>query len=101
MPSREQLEQLLADDPTDVFLIYAVAMAFASEGDTAEAIDKLATLVEAQPDYVPAWFQRGQLLAGASRVQEACEVLTEGIGVARRVGDAHAEGEMTEFLESL
>jgi len=101
MPSREQLEQLLADDPTDVFLIYAVAMACASEGDADEAIERLGKLLEEQPDYVPAWFQRGQLLAGADRVQEAREVLVEGIGVARRVGDAHAEGEMIEFLESL
>ena len=101
MPSREQLEQLLADDPTDVFLVYAVAMAWASEGDADQAIERLGKLLEEQPDYVPAWFQRGQLLAGADRVQEAREVLVEGIGVARRVGDAHAEGEMAEFLESL
>jgi predicted Zn-dependent protease len=101
MPSREQLEQLLADDPTDVFLVYAVAMAWASEGDADQAIERLGKLLEEQPDYVPAWFQRGQLLAGADRVQEAREVLVEGIAVARRVGDAHAEGEMAEFLESL
>ena len=101
MPSREQLEQLLASDPTDVFLIYAVAMACASEGNVDEAIEKLAELVEEDPDYVPAWFQRGQLLAGANREEEARGVLVEGIDVARRVGDSHAEGEMTEFLESL
>ena len=101
MPSREQLEQLLADDPTDVFLVYAVAMAWASEGDADQAIERLGKLLEEQPDYVPAWFQRGQLLAGADRVQEAREVLVEGIAVARRGGDAHAEGEMAEFLESL
>ena len=92
MPSREQLEQLLAADPTDVFLAYAVAMACASEGNPGEAIDRLAALVEEHADYVPAWFQRGQLLAR--------DVLIEGVTVARRVGDSHAEGEMTEFLES-
>jgi len=101
MPSREQLEQLLEVDPTDVFLLYAVAMACASEGDTDQAILKLAELVQEHPDYVPAWFQRGQLLAGVNRNAEAREVILEGVGVARRVGDAHAEGEMTEFLESL
>ena len=101
MPSREQLEQLLAADPTDVFLAYAVAMAFASEGNPGEAIDRLAALVEEHADYVPAWFQRGQLLAGEGREQQARDVLIEGVAVARRVGDSHAEGEMTEFLESL
>ena len=101
MPSREQLEELLAAEPTDVFLLYAVALACASEGDTDQAVEKLAELVDEHPDYVPAWFQRGQLLAGVNRNEEAREVLVEGIGVARRVGDRHAEGEMTEFLESL
>ena len=33
--------------------------------------------------------------------EEAREVLVEGIDVARRVGESHAEGEMAEFLESL
>ncbi len=101
MPSREQLEQLLAADPSDVFLAYAVAMACASEGSPEEAIDRLAALVEDHADYVPAWFQRGQLLAGQGQVQAARDVLTEGIAVARRVGDSHAEGEMIEFRESL
>lgn len=101
MPSREQLEQLLALDPTDVFLSYAVAMTCASEGDVGEAVTRLAQLVVDHPDYVPAWFQRGQLLAGLDRVEEARGVLAEGIVVARRVGDSHAEGEMIEFLESL
>ena len=63
--------------------------------------DRLAALVEEHADYVPAWFQRGQLLASERRVQAARDVLTEGIAVARRVGDSHAEGEMTDFLESL
>ncbi len=101
MPSREQLEQMLAVDPTDVFLKYAVAMTCGSEGDVGGAITRLAQLVVDHPDYVPAWFQRGQLLAGADRVEESRDVLSEGIVVARRMGDSHAEGEMTEFLESL
>ena len=101
MPSRAQLEQLLAADPTDVFLAYAEAMACASEGSPDEAIDLLAALVEEHADYVPAWFQRGQLLAAEGRVQSARDVLTEGIAVAGRVGDSHAEGEMIEFMESL
>ncbi len=101
MPSRKQLEALLADDPSDVFLRYAVAMAAASEGDIEDAITLMADLVADEPDYVPAWFQRGQLLAGAGRPEEARGVLVAGIEVARRTGDAHAAGEMTEFVESL
>ncbi len=101
MPTRHELELLLDADPADVFLNYAVAMACASEGDPAEAVSRLDRLIDSHPDYVPAWFQRGQLLAGLGQVDEARQVLARGIEVASRVGDDHARQEMTEFLESL
>ncbi len=101
MPTRDELELLLEADPDDVFLIYAVAMACASEGDPVEAISRLERLTGSHPDYVPAWFQRGQLLAGLGQIDTARHVLTRGTEVASQVGDDHARQEMTEFLESL
>ncbi|MBW3543263.1 MAG: tetratricopeptide repeat protein [Planctomycetes bacterium] len=101
MPRREQLEQLLAADPDDVFLQYALAMSYATEGDAPEAIRRLDDLVGGNPDYVAAWFQKGQLEAGGGNTAAAQVSLTRGIAAARKTGNAHAEGEMTAFLESL
>jgi predicted Zn-dependent protease len=101
MSRREQLEELLKSDPDDVFLQYALALEFVSAGDADEGLKRLANVNDQHPDYVAAYFQRGQVLAGQDRSDEAREILTRGVTVARQVGDAHAEGEMNEFLATL
>jgi thioredoxin-like negative regulator of GroEL len=101
LPSRKQLEQLLESDPDDVFLQYALAKACVSEGDVETGLLKFQAVIDGHPDYVPAYFQKGQALAEQGRNLEARSVLTQGIAAARRAGDRHAESEMTEFLEAL
>lgn len=101
MPRREQLEQLLQSEPDDVFLNYGLAKALASEGDIDAALRQFDRVLVLDPDYVAAWFQKGQTLADSGQTEAAREALRRGIDVARRVGDRHAEGEMIGFLESL
>lgn len=101
MSRREQLEEMLASDPDDVFLQYALAMECVSAGDVEDGLTRLAALNSAHPEYIAAWFQRGQALAGEGRSDEARDVLQQGIAEGKQVGDAHAVGEMTEFLASL
>lgn len=92
---------MLVAEPDDVFLHYALAMAYAAEGDRNEALARLQQVIDRDADYVAAYFQRGQLLAEAGQSEAAREVATRGIDVARKVGDAHAAEEMTGFLETL
>jgi hypothetical protein len=101
LPTRQQLEELLQSDPDDVFLQYALAKARISEGDVEGGLAQFQVVIDGNPDYVPAYFQKGQSLAERGRIEEARTVLTSGIQIARKVGDGHAEREMTEFLESL
>jgi thioredoxin-like negative regulator of GroEL len=101
LPTLRQLEELLASDPDDVFLQYAVAIALISERQIEAGLVQFQTVIDRNPTYVPAYFQKGQALAEQSRVPEARAVLTQGIAVARQVGDRHAEAEMTEFLEAI
>ena len=101
MTRREQLEQMLAGSPNDLFLKYAVAMAYSSEGDSAEAQRRLADINLTHPDDVASWFQRGKLLAKLGEEDAARDVLTSGIATAQRMGNDHAEGEMRGFLEML
>jgi hypothetical protein len=51
--------------------------------------------------YVPAFFMAAQQLARLDLVAEARAKLRAGIEVARATGDAHAAGEMSEFLATL
>ncbi len=101
MPNRKQLEQLLESEPDDVFLQYAVAKACVSEGDVETGLSRFQSVIDGHPEYVPAYFQKGQALAERGRVVEARDILRLGIEAARKSGDRHAESEMTEFLEAL
>ncbi|MDG2382424.1 MAG: hypothetical protein P8N76_12210 [Pirellulaceae bacterium] len=98
---REKIEAMLADDPTDVFLRYSLAMEWAKEGENEASLLGLEQLMKESPPYVPAFFMAAQQLAGLSRVSEAREKLRDGIEQARQQGNTHAAGEMSEFLASL
>lgn len=98
---REKIEAMLADDPTDTFLRYSLAMELDKAGENDASLAKLGELTRDDPPYVPAYFMAGQQLVRLERVNEARTVLRYGIEAARVQGDAHAAGEMSEFLASL
>jgi hypothetical protein len=70
-------------------------------GENDASLSKLDELTRDNPPYVPAYFMAGQQLVRLERVNEARTVLRDGIEAARVQGDAHAAGEMSEFLASL
>jgi thioredoxin-like negative regulator of GroEL len=98
MPSREQLEKLLAADPEDVFLNFALAMELVKADDSEAALEQFARVTELDPDYNTAYFQRGRLLLSLGRVGDAREVLKAGVAAAERTGDRHAASQMGELL---
>ncbi len=101
-PSRlQKLEALLADDPSDPFLRYGLAMEHVSQGDEETGARLFLDLIQAQPDYVPAYLQAGQVLARLDRVDEAQATYRAGIAAAQKKGDLHAAGEMQQFLDLL
>jgi predicted Zn-dependent protease len=101
MSRREKIEAMLADDPGDTFLRYSLAMELDKEGENAASLAKFGELTRDDPPYVPAFFMAAQQLARLGRVSEARDFLRSGIESARSQGDAHAAGEMSEFLMSL
>lgn len=101
MSRRAQLEQFLAAEPHDPFVRYGLAMTCAADGDTDLAQQHFEQLITEHSDYVAGYFQWAQLLARLDEADRAKPLLATGIAVARRIGDSHAAGEMTEFLGSL
>ncbi len=98
---KEQLAEMLEAEPRDVFIRYALAMEYVSEGNDAEAARRLAELTTDTPDYPPAYLQQGQALIRLGRDREAREVLQRGVAAAQRAGDHHAAGEMQGLLDGL
>jgi predicted Zn-dependent protease len=102
----EQIEALLADDPTDAFLRYGLAMEHASQGDDAAAVQHLRELIALDPakPYIPAFLMAGQALIRLGKETEAAELLKQGIAVATRAGTPeamHARGEMEGLLATV
>jgi predicted Zn-dependent protease len=100
-PRRQRLEAMLAEDPHDLFLRYALALELDKEGESDRSLQLLGELMRAEERYVPAFFMSGQILARLARFGEARTALRDGVEAARQQGDHHAAGEMAEFLASL
>ena len=98
---REKIEEMLAEEPDDVFLRYSLATELYKAGETDECFRMLQDLMQEQPPYVPAFFMAGQRYAESRRLDEARQSLRDGIDQARQQGDLHAAGEMSEFLASI
>ena len=99
MPSREQLEKLLAAEPDDLFLNFALAMELAKSETKEPALQRFRRVIELEADYSPAYYQQGRLLLTMERPDEPRTVLTAGVQAARRSDDQHAAAEMNDLLE--
>ena len=95
------LTEILAANPADAFARYGLAMEYSNTGKIDEALQEFKTLLEKNPDYTPGYFMAAQTLEKAGRIDEAKELLVDGISSARRTGNAHAQSEMTAMLEGL
>ncbi len=98
---RSKIEAMLADEPADQFLRYSLALELEKEAEHDASLNHLASLQREAAPYVPAFFMAAQQMVRLGRVEDARGVLRDGIEEARRQGNAHAAGEMSELLVSL
>jgi Tfp pilus assembly protein PilF len=98
---KQQLQEMLAEEPNDPFLHYGLAMEYVSEGHDEEAAHCFHDLMAVAPDYVPAYLQAGQSLVRLGRMDQARALFERGIAVAHTQGDLHAAEEMAGFLANL
>lgn len=101
MSRREKLEVMLAESPSDIFLRYALAMEYETEGENEKSLELHRGLMGNETPYVPSFFMSAQQLADLDRVDEAIEIVTQGIKQAGIQGDSHAAAEMNSFLDSI
>jgi predicted Zn-dependent protease len=99
---RLMLEQSLAEDPTDSFLRYGLAIQCLREGDIGEGRQRLVALISDHPeDQVAAYQQLAQSYADTGEQAAAGAMLQTGIMKANAAGDWHAAAEMQQMLDSL
>jgi thioredoxin-like negative regulator of GroEL len=98
---REKLEAMLAENPEDTFLQYALAMELGKEGEYEASLARFRQLMAADPPYVPAFFMSAKKWVDLGQLDEARAALREGIEQARQQGDQHAAAEMGELLAAM
>jgi len=95
------LTEILQQNPKDAFARYGLAMAYAAEGKTEDALREYATAIENTPDYVPAYQMSAQTLMKLGRMDEARARLEAGMAACERTGNAHAASEMQGMLDEI
>jgi tetratricopeptide (TPR) repeat protein len=102
MPTRaEMLRTFIAQSPRDPFPRYGLAQELKNTGDLSGAWSEFSSLLEAFPDYVPAYLHAGNTLVALGRQAEARDVYTRGLSVCRQVGDMKTLGEIQSALDSV
>ncbi len=95
------LKEVLAQNPSDAFARYGLAMEHSKAGETEAALAEFAKLLEMHPDYTAGYFLAAQTLARAERKDEAKKMLNDGIASAIRTRNEHAKTEMEAMLQEL
>jgi tetratricopeptide (TPR) repeat protein len=98
---KEQIQEMLVDEPNDPFLRYGLAMEYIGEGNDEQAVKHFRDLLRVAPEYVAAYQQAGQTLHRLGQDAEAGELLRLGIQTALKQNNEHAAAEMQELLASL
>lgn len=90
----QQIRAMLAESPTDSFLLFALAKEYEKLGQTEEALEQYEHLKAIDPGYVGLYYHLGKLLESRHRLEEALQVYRSGMEVADRAGDLHAKQEL-------
>ena len=95
------LTEILKQNPADAFARYGLAMAYAADGRSDEALREFDETIARTPDYVPAYQMSAQQLMKAGRMDEAKARLQAGLAACGRTGNSHAASEMGGMLDEI
>lgn len=94
----EQLQQMLLQEPNDAFLQYAVGIEYYSIGNFTKALEHFNALLQHSPDYLPAYYQTGKCLEELKQIEEAKNIYTKGIELAKKQNKLKTLSELNEAL---
>jgi Flp pilus assembly protein TadD len=95
------LRNLVAQNPSDSFAHYGLAMELMREGNLEGAVEEYRSLLAINPNYAAAYFHGGQALEKLGRVEEAKALYQQGVEATTRIGDLHTRSEIEAALQML
>lgn len=79
---KDQILELLKENPDDVFLNYALGLEYFSENNLNFAEQQMKKVVQIDANYISAYYQLGLILIEQNKEQEALEYLKKGLEIA-------------------
>jgi tetratricopeptide (TPR) repeat protein len=98
MTRLEQLQQMLAQEPDDVFLQYAIAIEYFSVNDFEKALSCLKSIIANKSDYLAAYYQTGKCYEELKQFEEAKNMYEKGMELAQNQNKIKALNELREAL---
>ena len=94
------LTSYYAEDPSDPFNIYALAIEYMS-GDVNEASHWFDKLLQEHPKYLPAYYQAARCHDIRHQKEEAIKTLEKGIALAAELRENKTRSELMSYLDEL
>ena len=94
----EQLTQMLAQEPNDAFLQYAIGIEYFSLGDFTKALEWFNIILNTKPDYLAAYYQTGKCYEELKQIEEAKNIYNKGIELAQKQNKQKTLNELREAL---
>lgn len=101
MSRLEKLTKLLAADPGDAFVLYALAQEHASAGDGPKAVEFFDRCIAADPKHAYAHYHKAKVLDDLGDRAGALAAIARGLEAAKAGGDSKATNELSSLLDEL
>lgn len=95
------LQQMMREKPDDPFLLYALALEYRSAGKYDQSRSFFERLLQDHPDYLPIYYQFGNLAEDLGDIPLATRLYQEGIVKALANGEQKTANELKQALEML
>lgn len=95
------LLQYLVDQPKDAFLLFAIAKEYETQDKLDKALNYYLKLKENHPDYIGLYLHLGMLYESIQEVNLALQIYSDGIDLAKKIGDFHALSELNNAKTNL
>ncbi|NBV12772.1 MAG: tetratricopeptide repeat protein [Sphingobacteriia bacterium] len=88
-------------DPTDTFILYALAMEYEKIENLEEAIKFYKLLSTKYPEYLATYYHYGKLLEKIGKTETAKVIYSNGINLSVEMKEHHTASELRQALNSL
>ena len=97
----EQIRTLIADDPHDAMLRFALGNEYFQQGQYAEAIEPLKAAIDIDPEYAFVYIQLAEAYEKSGQIALARQTVEAGRGPAARNGDPNLMRQLDDITARL